>query len=79
MHMIQQVQRFSSLDAAGDSLTDIDLYDSPRGLSSLRVRTEGSTDEEEDETKAVWDSWLKSKTIKDGSYHYFVIATNRTQ
>lgn len=78
MHMIAKVQSFQSDD--WDALSDVDLYDKPRGVTAapLREDVEESSDHRRDEiAEHVWDSFLKPNTAQVGAFNYFSIETKK--
>ena len=78
LHMIQTIQ---SVNVA-ENLTDIDLYDVPRGLADTPKRpslADKDAERLDEEAKQVYDSILKPKTTRIGGHEYFAIVTKTTK
>ena len=75
LHMIRQVQSFQP----SEELSDVDLYDVPRGVKATPLRKDDKEGDKRNvkEEKQVWESFLKPKTTSVGAHSYFVIATRK--
>jgi Asp-tRNA(Asn)/Glu-tRNA(Gln) amidotransferase C subunit len=93
MHMINQLQSFQNekdTDQQGAllplELSDVEIYDAVRGVTSAPLRSSDRVDGDEDDTQQqqqqqhqqVWDKLLRPKMIRKGGGHeFFSIVTSR--
>lgn len=85
MHMIQQVQQEQddedTVEEDDDSEDTAIMYDIPRGVTSIPFRNDDDTTyrQGKEESKQVWESYLKPHTKQIGGHSYFVITTKEQE
>jgi hypothetical protein len=73
LHCLEQVRDVNLPD-----LSDAEVYDVPRGVTSAPLRNSRDDvwrEEEQQEAKQVWETFLKHKTIQRGAHSYFSVVT----
>ncbi|CAB9523346.1 expressed unknown protein [Seminavis robusta] len=75
MHMIEQIQSLQ-LDE-NVALSEEDIYDRPRGVTSAPLRDANEREDTLETTNNLWASFLQPKTTKFGAHDYFSIETKR--
>lgn len=81
LHLIDRVQQVGERCKIHEQgLSDADMYDVPRGVTSIPLRqTEHPSVEEEQEAKHVFESLMKDKTVQVGAHTYFEVVTARQE
>jgi hypothetical protein len=79
MHMIGQVQSFRQNDKGIDELSDGDIYDKPRGVTTAPLRKDGDSCNKDTKVDhdQVCEKFLRPQTTKIGAHDYFSIETKR--